>query len=154
MIRSFARDFLEKECPKSMVRAMEMDDAGYSPELWAEMANLGMMGLALPEDHGGAGSSFLDLCIMIEEQGRFLLPSPFFSTVALCGFAIARFGTDGQKAAYLPQIAAGERILAYAQTGAEGRVDGVRHRTRSRRGRRRLRPQRREDVRPLRPYSP
>ena len=127
MIRSFARGFLEKECPKSLVREMEADEQGYSFELWIEMANLGWMGFALPEQYGGAGSTFLDLCLMVEEQGRYLLPSPFFHTAVLCASAIAEFGTDAQKDTYLSDIAAGKRVMAYAQTepAASWRASGI-----------------------------
>ena len=116
MIQTSARDFLEKECPKALVREMEEDDAGYSPDLWKKMADLGWMGLPFSESNGGTGNSFLDLCILIEEHGRALLPGPFFSTVVLCGLPIQEFGTDEQKKAHLPKIADGNEMWVYAQT--------------------------------------
>jgi len=116
MIKTTARDFLEKECPKTLVREMEEDQRGYSPELWKKMADQGWLGIAFPPEYGGTGFSFLDLCVLIEEQGRALLPGPFFSTVALCGLPIAEFGTEEQKKEHLPSIADGNRIMVYAQT--------------------------------------
>lgn len=116
LIQETARDFLEGACPSDHVREMEGDPRGYSPELWREMAELGWMGAAFPEEHGGSGYGFLDLCLLIEEQGRVRLPSPFLSTVVLCGLAVERFGSDEQKAEHLPAIAAGERVLAWAET--------------------------------------
>jgi alkylation response protein AidB-like acyl-CoA dehydrogenase len=116
MIKTSARDFLEKECPKSLVRDMEEDAKGYSPELWKKMAELGWMALPFPEEFGGTGNSFLDLCVLIEEHGRSLLPSPFFNTVVLCGLPILEFGTDAQKKEHLTPIADGDRIFVYAQT--------------------------------------
>ena len=116
MLQTSARDFLAKECPKSLVREMEEDDKGYSPDLWKKMAGLGWMGLPFPESVGGQGFSFLDLCVLIEEHGRALLPGPFFSTVVLCGMPIQEFGTDEQKKAHLPKIADGSAIWIYAQT--------------------------------------
>ncbi len=116
LLKNSARDFLEKECTEEHVRAMEEDDKGYSPELWKKMANLGWLGLALPEAHGGTGNSFLDLCVLIEEQGRALLPGPFFSTVVLGALPIAKFGTDAQKKTHLPKIADGNEIVVYCQT--------------------------------------
>ncbi len=82
MLRKMARDFLAKECPKKHVREMETDEKGYSPDLWKKMAELGWMGLALPEKYGGQAASFLDLTVLLEEMGRACLPAPFFSMVA------------------------------------------------------------------------
>ena len=66
MLRKTARDFLIDNCPKSFVREMEEDDAGYTPELWRKMAGLGWMGLIIPENYGGIGGSFLDLAVLLE----------------------------------------------------------------------------------------
>jgi len=118
LIRDAARAFLEKECPSAHVRAMETDEKGYAPDRWKRMAELGWMGLAFPEELGGVGSGFLELCVLIEEHGRFRLPGPFFSTIVLCGMAVARFGSQKQKPEFLPTIASGERILAYAESEA------------------------------------
>ena len=116
MIKTTSRDFLDKECPKSLVRAIEEDEKGYSSELWKKMADLGWMGLVFEEKYGGTENSFTDLCVLIEEQGRALLPGPFFSTIVLCGIPIAEFGTEAQKEEHLPSIADGNRIMAFAQT--------------------------------------
>ncbi len=120
ILRTSARDFLTEKCPKSLVREMEKDEKGYSPELWKEMADLGWMGLAFPEEYGGAGMSFLDLAILLEEMGRALLPGPFFSTVVLGGLPILDIGTDAQKKKYLPDIIGGKAIFALALTEAVG----------------------------------
>lgn len=118
LIRNAARAFLEKQCSSAYVRAMETDEKGYAPDRWKSMAGLGWMGLAFPEELGGVGSGFLELCVLIEEHGRFRLPGPFFSTVVVCGMAIASFGTAKQKAELVPAIASGDRILAYAESEA------------------------------------
>src|SRR4030042_444534 len=60
MLRNFARDFLEKECPETLVRAMEDDEKGHSPELWQKMAQQGWQGLIIPEKYGGHGMPFAD----------------------------------------------------------------------------------------------
>ena len=120
MIKTSSRDFLEKECPKTLVREMEEDERGYPPELWKKMAAQGWLGMVFDEKHGGTGQSFTDLCVLIEEHGRALLPGPFFSTVVLCGLPIAQFGTDAQKQEHLPAIADGNRIMVYAQTEPSG----------------------------------
>ncbi len=116
MLKKSAREFLDKECPKTLVRAMEEDSKGYSPELWKHMSELGWLALVFPEQYGGTGNNFLDLCVLIEEMGRFLVPGPFFSTVVLCGLPILKHGTDAQKKEFLTKIANGDVILAYAQT--------------------------------------
>jgi len=84
MLRMSARDFLARECPKAKVRDMDKCEGGYDPQMWHHMAELGWMGLVLPEEYGGMGASFMDLVILMEEIGKNILPSPFFSTIALC----------------------------------------------------------------------
>jgi alkylation response protein AidB-like acyl-CoA dehydrogenase len=114
MLKTAARDFLDKECPKSMVRDMMEDEKGYSPELWKTMADLGWMGLTFPEEYGGTGSSFLDLAVLVEECGRALLPAPFLSTVVLAGHPILAAGNEQQKQQFLPKIVSGEMIMTLA----------------------------------------
>lgn len=111
MLKTMARDFLEKECPESLVREMERDDKGYSPELWRKIADLGWLGLIYPEKYGGTGGNILDLVVLYEEMGRAMLPSPHLSTVVLCGLAILTAGSDEQKADLLPKIVDGDLIL-------------------------------------------
>ena len=123
MLSPLAREFLEAECPKSLVRAMETDEKGYSPELWQKMAELGWLGLTFPEQYGGAEFSFLDMAMLLEEMGRAILPGPYFSTVVLCGQAILDAGTDEQKDAYLERISMGELIMALALTEASGQYE-------------------------------
>jgi len=114
MLRSMARDFLMKECPKTLVRELEESDKGYSPELWAKMAELGWMGLVLPEEYGGQGMSFLDLVVLLQEMGRNILPGPFFCTVVLGSLPILLAGSDEQKKEILPRIASGDLIATMA----------------------------------------
>jgi len=115
LIASTARDFLEARCPMSHVRGMETDPLGYSPDLWKEMAELGWAGMAFPEEHGGFGAGFLELCLVVEEMGKYLLPSPFLPTVVLCGMAIAEHGTEEQTTDRLAAIASGDKIMSYAR---------------------------------------
>lgn len=127
MLRKMARDFLVNECPKKLVRDMEEDPRGYSPELWKKMAEAGWMGLALPEQFGGGAGSFLDLMILLEEMGRACLPGPFFSTVVLGALTLLDAGTEAQKKMVLPQVAAGKAILTLALTepSATWKPEGV-----------------------------
>ncbi|MGB8707439.1 MAG: acyl-CoA dehydrogenase family protein, partial [Dehalococcoidia bacterium] len=125
MLKTSARDFLQKECPKQLVKQLDESDAGYSPELWRKMAELGWMGLIFPEKYGGSGGSFLDLIILLEEMGYSILPGPFFSTVVLCGLTILASGTEEQKRELLPKIANGEMILALALTEPSASYDAA-----------------------------
>ncbi|MCH7996442.1 MAG: acyl-CoA/acyl-ACP dehydrogenase [Chloroflexi bacterium] len=123
MLRRTARELLEKECPKALVRDMEEDEKGYSPELWQKFAEQGFLGLPFPEEYGGTGFGFLDLMVLVEEFGRALVPGPYFYTVVLSGMAISEFGTEEQKKEYLPKIADGQAIMTFAHTEPSGRWD-------------------------------
>jgi len=123
MLRGSARLFLERECPLEVVRHLMEDEQGYSPELWRKMADIGWMGLVLPERYGGSGLSFVDLTILMEEMGRALLPSPFFSSVVLGGLTLFEAGSEEQKQRVLPRIASGELRLSLALLETDGRYD-------------------------------
>ncbi len=127
MLKTFARDFLEKECPETLVRQMEEDDKGYSPDLWKKMAAQGWQGLIIPEEHGGAGLDFLDLVVLIEEFGRALVPGPFVSTVVHTAYPLVLGGSDAVKKQYLPRIASGELIgcMAYTEPSAQFTPESV-----------------------------
>lgn len=115
LIRTSAREFLQAEFPKDIVRELEESDEGYSAELWQKMAELGWMAMNIPEEYGGMEMDFLDLVLLLEEIGYNLLPSPFFSTV-MGSFPIIYGGTKDQKAKYLSDIAEGKVILSLAIT--------------------------------------
>jgi alkylation response protein AidB-like acyl-CoA dehydrogenase len=125
MLRTSARDFLQKECPKQLVRQLDVSEQGYSPALWKKMAELGWLGLVFPEEYDGNGGSFLDLIVLFEEMGYNILPGPFFSTVILGGLVILEAGTQQQKKDFLPRIAAGELILTLALTEPSAKYDAV-----------------------------
>ena len=114
MIRKAAREFLDKECPRDpYVRDMELDDTGFTPQLWDKMAELGWLGLTFPEAFNGMGCDFIDLAIILEEMGRACLPGPFVQNI-LAGMAILWFGSDNMKKQYLPDIADGKTIMTLA----------------------------------------
>ena len=73
MLKSSAREFLSRECPLSLVRAMEEHPRGYTDELWQQVVSLGWTGLVFPEQYGGTGGTFLDLAVLLEEMGRVLI---------------------------------------------------------------------------------
>ena len=116
MLKTSARNFLTNECPKTLVRELEEDEKGYSPDLWKKMAELGWMGLIIPEEYDGMEMQFLDLVILIEEMGRNIVPGPFFATVVLGGQTILIGGSEEQKKELLPKLSNGELIMTMAIT--------------------------------------
>jgi len=125
MLKTMARDFLEKECPESFVRDMDEDEDGYSPEVWRKIADLGWLGLIYPEKYGGTEGSILDLAVLYEEMGRAIFPSPHLSTVVLCGQTILAVGSEEQKTELIPKIVNGDLILSLALTEPESSWDGT-----------------------------
>ena len=123
MLKNFARDFLEKECPEKLVRDMEEDEKGYSPELWQKMAEQGWQGLVIPPDYGGTGMTYVDLVILLEEFGRALVPGPFVPTVVGGAIPILEMGSEAQKKEFLPKIASGNLIMTLAHTEPSARFD-------------------------------
>jgi alkylation response protein AidB-like acyl-CoA dehydrogenase len=123
ILRASARQLLERECPPDMVRRLSDDPQGYAPDLWQKMAELGWMGLVLPETYGGSGLSFVDLTILMEEMGRVLLPAPFFSSVALGALTLLEAGSEEQRQQMLPRLARGETKVCVALLEADGRYD-------------------------------
>jgi alkylation response protein AidB-like acyl-CoA dehydrogenase len=122
ILRKAARDFLTTECPKTLVRELEKSEKGYSPELWKKMAELGWMGLVIPEQYEGIGYTFQDLTVLLEEVGRNILPGPLMPTV-ICTFPILEGGTEEQKKEFLPKIASGDLIVTLALLDGEGTFD-------------------------------
>jgi alkylation response protein AidB-like acyl-CoA dehydrogenase len=120
MLKKTAKDFLENECPKTLVREMEEDEKGYSPELWRKMVELGWVGLIIPKKYGGMEMNFLDLAVLIEEMGKALLPGPFLPTVVYCAIPIVQWGTEEQKGKLLSEIADGKMIMTLALTELSG----------------------------------
>jgi alkylation response protein AidB-like acyl-CoA dehydrogenase len=109
-----ARSFLAHRCPIEHVRAMERDERGFDPELWREMAALGWQGIAVPEEYGGSGQTFLETALLLEEMGRVLLPAPFLATAAMVAPLLLALGNEEQRQRWLPGIAAGQVVATLA----------------------------------------
>jgi alkylation response protein AidB-like acyl-CoA dehydrogenase len=119
--RSVRRFFGEKSGSADVRRAMESAE-GYDEKTWQMMAEqLGLSGLAIPEEYGGSGYTYTELAVVFEEAGAALLCSPLFASVALAANALLESGDAEAKAAYLPGIAAGERTATLAFTEDDGR---------------------------------
>ena len=120
MLRHTAREFLDAECPTSLVREMETDPKGYPPALWRKTAELGWQGMALPEKYGGQNLPLVYLGLILQEAGRALVPLPLHSTV-VAALTIARDGTDTQREKVLPAVAQGDTVLTWAFTEEDPR---------------------------------
>jgi len=123
-LRKTVRAFLEAKSAETAVREQMETDSGYDTAVWSQMGEqLGLQGLAIPEQFGGSGYTFVELGIVLEEQGRALLCAPFFSTVVLAANTLLHSGDDAAKAAHLPGIASGETIATLAFTEPSGKWD-------------------------------
>ena len=109
-----AREFLAGACPIDHVRAMERDARGFSRDLLGEMGHLGWLGVALPEELGGSGQTFLEAALLLEEMGRVLLPSPYLETAVVVAPLLLALGSDDQRRRWLPPLAAGEVVATLA----------------------------------------
>lgn len=116
--RQEARRFLTAECPPDRVRKA-VEGGGFDRALWQGVAEMGFLGIAIPEEHGGLGLGYLELCAVAEEFGRALAPLPVLSSVYLAAEAIKSFGTPEQQAAWLPKLAAGAAIGCLAAVEGE-----------------------------------
>jgi len=116
MLKSSARDFLNKECPWKVVKEIDESETGFSAELYRKIAELGWLGMIFPEAYGGMSSSLTDVGVLYEEMGQALLPGPHFTSSILCGSIILETGTSEQKQQLLPAIGQGEKILTLALT--------------------------------------
>jgi len=119
LLRKTARDFLGEHAPMKHVREFMEGPQRFSRELWKRMAELGWLGLALPERFGGAGLSMVELSIVLEELGRSLAPVPFLPTL-LAGFAVLEAGDEAQQREWLPGLSSGRAIATLAITEERG----------------------------------
>ena len=110
-----AREFLEAECPTTVVREAENAEEGYLPDLWKKMANLGWLGVSLPENYGGIGGSLTDQTVLFEEIGRALVPGPLLTSSVLAAQILLDSRNETQKQNLLPGIANGDLIVTLAR---------------------------------------
>lgn len=120
-LKDDARRFLTDKAGAKVTRRV-LDDASvsYDEGLWRAVADMGWLGAAIPEEHGGLGLGRLELCVLAEELGRAVAPIPFSSTVYFFAEALMLAGSDAQKTAVLPKVAAGEVIGCFAVSEGPG----------------------------------
>ena len=114
MLRATLREMLEQHASPDAIRALEDSPEGFSQDVWRELTNLDVVGLALPEQHGGLGLGALDLVVLYEELGRALATTPHLTTAVLGAGLLLHGGTPEQQQDWLPKIARGEVITSVA----------------------------------------
>lgn len=125
-LKNEARKFLDGNCTSAQVRkVLDNGDLSYDADLWKGVGAQGWLGAAIPEEHGGLGLGRVELCAIAEELGRACAPIPFASTVYFLAEALMLAGSDAQKAKWLPKIAAGELIGAFATSEGPGVVNAA-----------------------------
>jgi len=115
-IQDSTRDFVRGACSRDTLVKLDKDPAGISSNLWPQIAEMGWMGMALPEEYGGTGNSLTDVAVLFEELGYGPVPGPHFSSGVLCARLLLESASDAQKKKLLPLIASGERVFALAAT--------------------------------------
>lgn len=112
-VRGLAEQIFQDRATVERVKEIEAGEDRFDRELWTELGKAELLGLCLPEAHGGSGLGLVELCLVLEQQGRVVAPVPLLSTVA-AALAIAEFGTDEQQAEWLPRVARGDAVLTSA----------------------------------------
>ncbi len=138
-LRQLARKILDDHCTHERLKALEAGPDWFDGTVWSELAKANLLGVALPEDVGGSGLGFVELCILLEEIGRAVAPVPAWATLVTGALPLAAFGTAAQRQRFLPGVAAGDVYLSAALTerpgdvpvtaardGSRWRLDGVR----------------------------
>lgn len=126
-LRRYTRQWLDENCPMDAVRQLMATERGYDPRHWAALAEMGWLGMAIPAEWGGAGFTFLELFVVLEEQGRSLFCAPFLSTVVMAAGVIEEAGDDRQKQELLSSIAGGDLIasVAFAEPNGRWEAEGI-----------------------------
>ncbi len=123
-IADLAAQILTDRCTLDRLKAIEASDDRYDRELWAEFAKAGLLGAALPESVGGSGGGLIEICLLLEQQGRRVAPLPLLPTIVSAALPLARFGSAEQQQRVLPGVVAGTTLLtaALSELGTDSRV--------------------------------
>lgn len=141
-LRQLARKILDDHCTHERLKAVEATPEWFHRTVWTELAKANLLGVALPEDVGGSGLGFFELCVLLEEIGRAVAPVPAWPTLVLGALPIDQFGSAAQRQRLLPGVSSGETILSAAlvesgcdepgtvtatarRDGGQWRLDGV-----------------------------
>jgi alkylation response protein AidB-like acyl-CoA dehydrogenase len=132
VLRDMVRGVCAQYAPLEVVRQLEDDPTGYPAELWKQLGELGVTGILIPEEYGGAAQGHLEAAIVYEELGRALAPTPHFPSAVIAAGLLLHAGSEEQKRAWLPRIASGDAILtpAWLEPGNGFGPEGVQLRAR------------------------
>ncbi len=123
LLRNSVSKFLSENYGFETFKKVSRTEPGWRRDNWKQFAELGLLAAALPEEHGGLGGGPVETMIIMEEFGRALVVEPFASTVVVGGSFLARGGSDAQKQEWLPKIAGGETVIAFAFAEPNGRYN-------------------------------
>ena len=121
-LRDQVRRFLSEKCPPAAVRKILEGPAAFDRDLYLGLAELGVLGAAIPEEYGGVGLGDLELCVIAEELGRAIAPVPVSSSIYLASEFLLMCGSEAQKSFWLPKLSSGEMIGTFAFTEGQGRM--------------------------------
>jgi alkylation response protein AidB-like acyl-CoA dehydrogenase len=130
-IRALAAEILGAEATAERLKAAEREPDWTDAGLWKQLAEANLLGVAIPEAHGGMGMGFLELCVLLHEAGRAVAPGPWLATLVHGALPLAELGTEAQRETWLPRVAAGTARLAAALEDA-GSAEGAPPATRAR----------------------
>jgi len=116
MLRSTALDFMRRDAPKEVIQSLQETDTGCTEALWRKVAEMGWLGIIIPEQYGGTGSPLTSAGVLFEALGTGPLPGPYFSSGILGSLVVLEAGSEVQKQRILPAVAQGEQILTLALT--------------------------------------
>jgi alkylation response protein AidB-like acyl-CoA dehydrogenase len=119
LLKTSVAEFVQREYDKNTLLALERSASGITPDLLRRVADLGWLGVVIPEAYGGEGRSLTDAAVLFEELGRGPVPGPLFASGVLGALAVLHGGTEAQKQAILPAVARGERVLCVAATESD-----------------------------------
>ncbi|MDX1648714.1 MAG: acyl-CoA dehydrogenase family protein [Myxococcota bacterium] len=119
-IRELARKILEEQSTHERLKEVEAGEDRVDHDTFAELARANLLGVAIPEEHGGMGFGLLELCLLLEEVGRSVAQVPVYPSLVLGALPLQVYGSDAQKERWLPQVASGEAILTAALAEAPG----------------------------------
>jgi len=116
MLKQTVEDFISRDASKETILELQQTPRGYSDKIWRTAAETGWLGMLIPEAYGGVGAEFFDAAVVYEALGRGPVPGPMFSSGVLSALILMETATEEQKQAYLPAIAEGRIVCAFAMT--------------------------------------
>jgi len=116
LLEETVRRYLETEAPIARVREIAETPTGHDRALWEGLAELGIAGILVPEEHGGSGLSLLDAAVAAESLAWAVAPAPFLGTAVMAPVALVSSGTPGQRSEWLPKLASGATCVGVAAT--------------------------------------